>query len=129
MSKAFVSSGRSTLIALAVACAFCVLLGRLFYLHVWDQAELLEFVEGNRKMVKVVEARRGNIVDARGNLLATTRTTYNIGVDPQSIRDTDLEKLPELSRILGVPLNEIEAKLAQKTRKVSADSKEIRLIR
>ncbi|MDQ8208841.1 penicillin-binding protein 2 [Coraliomargarita sp. SDUM461003] len=129
MSKAFVSSGRSTLIALAVACAFCVLLGRLFYLHVWDQAELLEFVEGNRKMVKVVEARRGNIVDTRGNLLATTRTTYNIGVDPQSIRDTDLEKLPELARILGVPLNEIEAKLAQKTRKVSADSKEIRLIR
>jgi cell division protein FtsI (penicillin-binding protein 3)/stage V sporulation protein D (sporulation-specific penicillin-binding protein) len=129
MSKAFVSSGRSSLIALAVACAFCVLLGRLFYLHVWDQAELLEFVEGNRKMINVVEARRGNIVDTRGNLLVTTRTTYNIGVDPQAVRESDLEKLPELARVLGKPLAEIEEKLEQKTRKVSDDSKEVRLIR
>ncbi|MDQ8194600.1 penicillin-binding protein 2 [Coraliomargarita sp. SDUM461004] len=129
MSKAFVSSGRSSLISLAVACAFCVLLGRLFYLHVWDQDTLLEYVEGNRKMVNVVEARRGNIVDTRGNLLATTRTSYNIGVDPQAVLDSDLEKLPELARILGKPLSEIEEKIARKTRKVSEDSKEVRLIR
>ncbi|WPJ95285.1 penicillin-binding protein 2 [Coraliomargarita algicola] len=129
MSKAFVSSGRSLLIALAVACAFCVLLGRLFYLHVWDQAELLEFVEGNRKMINVVEARRGNIVDTRGNLLATTRTTYNIGVDPQAIRESDLDKLPQLAQILATPLAEIEEKIDRKTRKVSEDSKEVRLIR
>jgi cell division protein FtsI/penicillin-binding protein 2 len=106
-----------------------VLLGRLFYLHVWDRDELLQFVEGNRKMVNVVEARRGNIVDTRGNLLATTRTTYNIGVDPQSFREADRVKLPELARILGQPLEEIEAKIDRKTRKVSEDSPEVRLIR
>jgi cell division protein FtsI (penicillin-binding protein 3)/stage V sporulation protein D (sporulation-specific penicillin-binding protein) len=129
MSKAFVSSGRSSLISLAVACAFCVLLGRLFYLHVWNQAALLEHVEGNRKMVNVVEARRGNIVDTRGNLLATTRTTYNIGLDPQAFRESDRVKLVELAGILGKPLSEIEAKLDRKTRKVSKDTKEVRLIR
>ncbi|MGZ0654324.1 peptidoglycan D,D-transpeptidase FtsI family protein [Coraliomargarita sp. W4R53] len=129
MSKAFVSSGRSSLISFAVACAFCVLLGRLFYLHVWNQDALLEFVEGNRRMVNVVEARRGNIVDTRGNLLATTRTTYNIGVDPQAMRDSDLAKLPELARILGKPLVELEEKIDRKTRKVSEDTKEVRLIR
>lgn len=129
MSKAFVSSGRSTLISLAVACAFCVLLGRLFYLHVWNQEVLRQHVEGNRKMVNVIEARRGNIVDARGNLLATTRTSYNIGVDPQAFHPDDLEKLPELARILRVPLEEIEAKIDGKTRRVSEDSKEVRLIR
>jgi cell division protein FtsI (penicillin-binding protein 3)/stage V sporulation protein D (sporulation-specific penicillin-binding protein) len=129
MSKAFVSSGRSSLISFAVACAFCVLLGRLFYLHVWEQATLREHVEGNRKMVNVVEARRGNIVDARGNLLATTRTSYNIGVDPQAFREEDRPKLPELARILGEPLESIEAKIDRKTRKVSDESKEVRLIR
>jgi cell division protein FtsI (penicillin-binding protein 3)/stage V sporulation protein D (sporulation-specific penicillin-binding protein) len=129
MSKAFVSSGRSTLISFAVACAFCVLLGRLFYLHVWDQAALREYVEGNRKMVNVVEARRGNIVDTRGNLLATTRTTYNIGVDPQSFLESDRDKLPELARILGKPLEEIESKIDRKTRRISEDSPEVRLIR
>lgn len=129
MSKAFVSSGRSSLITFAVACAFCVLLGRLFYLHVWNQEALLAFVEGNRKMVNVVEARRGNIVDTQGNLLATTRTTYNIGVDPQTFKESDREKLPKLARILGKPLDELEARIDQKTRKVSAESKEVRLIR
>ena len=123
------SSGRSSLISLTVACAFCVLLGRLFYLHVWNQAALLEHVEGNRKMVNVVEARRGNIVDTRGNLLATTRTTYNIGLDPQAFRESDRVKLVELAGILGKPLSEIKAKLDRKTRKVSKDTKEVRLIR
>lgn len=115
MSKAFVSNGRSSLISLAVACAFCVLLGRLFYLHVWNQAALLEHVEGNRKMVNVVEARRGNIVDTRGNLLATTRTTYNIGVDPQAFRESDRVKLADLARILQIPQQELEAKIDRKT--------------
>lgn len=101
MSKAFVSSGRSSLVSVAVACAFCVLLGRLFYLHIWHSDELLEHVEGNRKMVNVVEARRGNVVDTRGNLLATTHTTYNIGVDPQSFREQDYEKLPSLPKFLA----------------------------
>jgi cell division protein FtsI (penicillin-binding protein 3)/stage V sporulation protein D (sporulation-specific penicillin-binding protein) len=128
MSKAFVSTGRSALVILAVAFAFSVLLGRLFYLHVWEQDALREHVEGNRKMVNVVEARRGNIVDARGNLLATTRTSYNIGVDPQSFKETDFGKLPELARILGKPLEEIEALVHRKTRKVS-EGKEVRLIR
>lgn len=129
MSKAFVSSGRSALVSIAVACAFSVLLGRLFYLHVWKQEALLEYVEGNRKMVNIVEARRGNIVDTRGNLLATTRTSYNIGVDPQAFRESDREKLPELARILGKPLEEIEALIDRKTRRVSDESKEVRLIR
>jgi len=129
MSKAFVSSGRSALISFAVACAFCVLLGRLFYLHVWNHEVLLEQVLGNRKMVNVVEARRGNIVDTRGNLLATTRTSYNIGVDPQAVSESDFEKLPELARILGQPLADIEEAISRKTRKVSQDSKEVRLIR
>ncbi len=129
MSKAFVSSGRSSLISLAVACAFCVLLGRLFYLHVWNQVELLEHVEGNRKMVNVVEARRGNIVDTRGNLLATTRSTYNIGVDPHAFSESDREKLVDLARILGKPLPELEAKIDRKTRKVSNETKQVRLVR
>ena len=84
MSRAFVSRGRALLVSGLVAFAFCVLFIRLFELHIVDRESLQEHVQSNRKMVNVVDARRGNIVDAKGNLLATTRTTYNIGVDPQS---------------------------------------------
>lgn len=129
MSKAFVSSARASLVSCAVAFAFCVLLGRLFYLHVWEHEELLEHVTSNRKMINVVEARRGNIVDARGNLLATTRGAYNLGVDPQSIREEDLDKLPQLAQILGQPLEELQNKVNAKVRKGGEHAKEVRLIR
>ena len=129
MSKAFVSSGRSSLICFVVACAFCVLAGRLFYLHVWHQEALLAYVDGNRKMINPVEARRGNIVDTRGNLLATTRTSYNIGVDPQAFQDEGREKLPELAQLLGKPLSEIEAKIDRKVRRASDGSDDVRPIR
>jgi cell division protein FtsI/penicillin-binding protein 2 len=114
---------------MAVAFAFCVLLGRLFYLHVWDQENLLQYLEGNRKTFNLIEARRGNIVDARGNLLAVTRTSYNIGVDPQSVHEADREKLPQLARLIGKPVEEIEAALDTKYQIGGANSKEARLIR
>lgn len=129
MSKAFVSSARSTIVSAAVALAFCVLLGRLFYLHIWTQEDLLAHVEGNRKTINLIESQRGNIVDARGNLLAVTRTSYNIGVDPQSVREEDRDKLPELARIIGKPIAEVEAAFDTKTRTGGAHSMEVRLIR
>ncbi|MDP4610755.1 MAG: penicillin-binding protein 2 [Opitutales bacterium] len=129
MSKAFVSSYRASLVSCAVAFAFCVLLGRLFYLHVWEQEALMEHVMTNRKMVNVVEARRGSIVDSRGNLLATTRTAYDIGVDPQSFREEDRVKLDDLAKLLGQPLADIETAIDTKTGKGGEHSKEVRLIR
>jgi len=129
MSKAFVSSYRASLVSCAVAFAFCILLGRLFYLHVWEQEQLLEHVANNRKMVKVVEARRGNIVDSRGNLLATTRTAYDIGVDPQAFREEDRGQLIELAEVLGKPLKDLEYSVSTKTRKGTGHAKEVRLIR
>ncbi|MGB0743938.1 MAG: peptidoglycan D,D-transpeptidase FtsI family protein, partial [Opitutales bacterium] len=129
MSKAFVSASRSSIVSLLVAFAFCVLLGRLFYLHIWEQEELLEHVEGNRKTINLIEAQRGNIVDTRGNLLAVTRTSYNIGVDPQSIREEDREKLHELAQLIGRPLPEVERVFDTKTRPGGQHSKEVRLIR
>ena len=129
MSKAFVSTARAALVSTAVAFAFCVLIGRLFYLHVWEQKELQALVESNRKMVQVVEARRGNVVDNRGNLLATTHTRIDLGVDPQSVREADHEKLPELAKLIGKPLADIEKTIATKTRKGSGRAQEVSLIK
>ncbi|MFT4901683.1 MAG: cell division protein FtsI/penicillin-binding protein 2 [Lentimonas sp.] len=129
MSKAFVSSARASLVSCAVAFAFCVLFGRLFYLHVWEHEALLEHVTSNRKMVNVVEARRGNIVDTRGNLLATTRAAYDLGVDPQSVSDPDLDKLSALAQLLGLPLEGIQHAIDTKVRKGEEHAQEVRLIR
>jgi cell division protein FtsI (penicillin-binding protein 3)/stage V sporulation protein D (sporulation-specific penicillin-binding protein) len=129
MSKAFVSTARASIISVAVAFAFCVLLGRLFYLHVLEHQELLQHVQENRKMVNVIEARRGNIVDTQGNLLAVTRTSYDIGVDPQVVRESDRDKLPLLAELLNRSLEDVEAAFGAKTRLRGKESKEVSLIR
>lgn len=129
MSKAFVSTARAALVSSAVAFAFCVLIGRLFYLHVWEQEALLEHVESNRKMVQIVEARRGNVVDNRGNLLATTHTTIDLGVDPQSVRETDRGKFTELANLIDQPLEKVIRAIETKTRKGSDHAQAVSLIK
>jgi len=129
MSRAFVSGPRASLVCGAVVFAFCLLLGRLFYLHVVEQESLSAHVKDNRRMINVVEARRGNVIDARGNLLATTRTTYNIGVDPQAVREADRSKLPELAKRIGAPLEAIEKAFDTKIRKGSEHAREVKLVR
>ncbi|MGK0176981.1 MAG: cell division protein FtsI (penicillin-binding protein 3) [Lentimonas sp.] len=129
MSKAFVSTARLSLVLTAIGFAFCVLIGRLFFLHVWQHEELLEHVQNNRKMVQVVEARRGDIVDSRGNLMATMHTRIDLGVDPQVVREEDRSRLDALAELIGQPLVEIEQAFDTKTRKSSEHRKAVNLIR
>ena len=129
MSKAFVSTARAALVSSAVAFAFCVLIGRLFYLHVWEQEALLEHVESNRRMVQIIEARRGNVVDNRGNLLATTHTRIDLGVDPQSVRETDREKFTELANLIDQPLEKVIRAIETKTRRGSDHAQAVSLIK
>lgn len=129
MSKAFVSTARLSLVLTAIGFAFCVLIGRLFYLHVWQHEELLGHVQSNRKMVQVIKARRGDIVDSRGNLLATMHTRIDLGVDPQVVDEEDRPKLALLAELIDRPLIEIERIFNTKTRKSSKNSREVNLVR
>lgn len=129
MSKAFVSSARARLVLVTIAFAFCVLLARLFYLHVWEQAALRKHVENNRKVVQVIQSRRGNVVDHRGNLLATTHTRIDLGVDPQSVCEDDRNKLPALAALIGQPLAKIKQAIDTKTRKSTERAKQVSLIK
>ena len=129
MSKAFVSSARATLVCVTIAFAFNVLIARLFYLHVWEQDALRTYVESNRKVVQVVKSRRGNIVDQRGNLLATTHTRIDLGVDPQSVRAQDRNKLPALAALIGRSLADVERAFDSKTRIGIERAKQVSLIK
>ena len=128
MSKAFVCNQRATIVFAAIALSFAVLLGRLVYLHTWDHTDLLKQIESSRRMVKVLKARRGNVVDCQGNLLATSHTTVNIGVDPQVVLEADSAKLKDLAKLLGRPIAGIEQAVSTKT-KLRADSGDSYLIR
>src|SRR5690625_3439853 len=108
MGPAFTSSFRLGLLCLVVLAAFGGIGTRLYMLHVVEAGELSTIIEQNRQQIVVNPARRGNIIDSKGNILATTRSEIVLGVDPQVIREEDREKWPELAKLTGVPLAEIE---------------------
>ncbi|MGE9292962.1 MAG: peptidoglycan D,D-transpeptidase FtsI family protein, partial [Puniceicoccales bacterium] len=119
MNRSFVSSFRFILIVVGIVACFAVVFSRLFYLQVIDQDKLSRIVESNRKTFQVISARRGDIVDARGELLATTHEVYQVGVDPHAIKEEDYEKISALASILRVSESEIREKFDTRMREVN----------
>jgi len=116
MSKGFTTNYRIALLASLVLTMFAGLEVRLVWLHVVDRDELLRSVGEARRQLIVDNARRGDILDVNGALLATSRSIIVLGVDPQSVRSEDHAKLSELATLLGMPLSDLERICATKTR-------------
>ena len=86
MSKGFASNYRIVLLSFGVLASFgCVGL-RLLDLHVIDREKLVGFVDRARRQIIVSTAKRGDILDTRGDTLATSRSLIVLGVDPQALR-------------------------------------------
>ncbi len=120
MSKGFTSSYRIALLASLVLAMFAGVEARLVWLHVIDRDELLRSVNEARRQLIADYARRGDIVDDHGALLATSRSVVVLGVDPQFVRVEDRSKWPALASLIGIPLSELERICTTKTRSPSA---------
>src|ERR1700678_1046786 len=120
MSKGFTSSYRIALLASVVVAMFAGVEARLVWLHVIDRDELLRSVNEARRQLISDCARRGDIVDDHGALLATSRSVVVLGVDPQFVRREDAGKLAQLASLIGVPLQDVERICATKTRSTGA---------
>jgi len=103
-SAIFISRGRLAFVVTVLACVFCAVLARLYYLHIERSDRSVEAVDKARKLFDKIAARRGDIVDAKGNLLATSRPVITLGVDPERVPQdakTD-EKIRHIADILGM---------------------------
>ncbi len=130
MSRTFISPFRYIALASVIVVVFGVVLGRLVYLHVWEQERLGRIVERNRQKFEVLEASRGTILDAKGNLLATTREVIELGVDPQMIKPEDLDQINALARLIQKTPAEVQAIFSNKAIQVEGpDGEEMRLVR
>ncbi len=124
MSKGFAANPRMTLLAAGVLGCFVAVAVRLVSLHVVDRDELLKFVEKARNQITVEQARRGAILDARGNVLAISRSEVTLAVDPWAAveyleadrnparrerkRAEEQAKRAQLAAILGLPAAEVD---------------------
>ncbi len=120
MSKGFASSYRIVLLAAVIVGGYAGLGARLVFLHVVDRDELVRVVDKARRQIIVEHARRGDILDDKGNILATSRSLLVLGVDPQSLRKEDEKKWPRLAELIGMPLPELRRIFTTKTRPVAA---------
>lgn len=122
MSKGFASSYRIILLAVGIVACFGGVGVRLVYLHVIDRDELVRSIERARWQIIPETARRGDILDDRGNILATSRSMIILGVDPQVLRKEDEAKWPELAQLIGMPLGELSRIFTTKTRPSDASA-------
>jgi cell division protein FtsI (penicillin-binding protein 3) len=116
MSKGFTSSYRIALLASLVIAMFASVEARLVWLHIIDRDELLRSVNEARRQLIADYARRGDIVDDHGALLATSRSVVVLGVDPQFVRSEDRAKWPQLASLIGIPLADLARICTTKTR-------------
>lgn len=123
MSKGF-ANRRLTLLSLGVVACFMVVGVRLVFLQVVDRDELLRFVDKARRQIVIEHARRGTILDARGNLLATSRSEMTVAVDAWALDEfLRIDKNPakrarraaeeqakrvQLAALLKLPVTEVE---------------------
>lgn len=127
MSKGFASSFRLVLLATAVLLCFASVGVRLVHLHVLDREQLVSYVDRARKSVIKEQARRGDILDVRGDVLATSRTVIQLGVDPHMLRDEDREQWPQLAALIDLPLEDLIG-VFNRTERVT-ESGDTRLVR
>ena len=116
MSKGFASSHRTGLLAITLLACFAAVGLRLVWLHVIDRDELLRSAVKVRRQLIPEVARRGDILDARGALLATSRSLVVLGADPSALREKDEKKWAQLAALIGMPLPELQKILTTKFR-------------
>ncbi|MEM0964690.1 MAG: penicillin-binding protein 2 [Verrucomicrobiota bacterium] len=113
----FIGGFRYGLILIAIFACFGAIFFRLLHLQVFESDRYVAFAEESRDRYDRLVAARGPIVDRAGNLLASTRTVIELGVDPQALVREDFTKVGDLASILGVPQDEIRRAFEKRERK------------
>ena len=121
-SRGYASNYRLVLLAVAVLASFGAVGFRLVHLHVLDRDKLVSYVDRARRSIIIDHARRGDILDARGDVLATSRSIIVLGVDPQVLEAADQAKWPKLAELVGLPYAELERIFTTKVRQDGEDS-------
>ncbi|MBT6380960.1 MAG: hypothetical protein HOJ89_12170, partial [Opitutales bacterium] len=125
MAKGFAPRIRFWMLALCILAGYGAIGYRLVELHVIDGPGRVSEIQNSRYRVIPLNSRRGDIFsyDLNGGreLFATSQTFLEVGVDPVSLKESDLAKLPQLSRVLGLQLALVEKVFAAKNGRFTGD--------
>jgi cell division protein FtsI (penicillin-binding protein 3)/stage V sporulation protein D (sporulation-specific penicillin-binding protein) len=103
-----------------IITGFLLLCGRLYFLQVLEAGEIAAEVASVRKRLVKLEAKRGDILDRNGNLLAGTRSRILLGVDPHVVDSENTDKLAMLAGILDMDFREL-SELVSRTERIDSE--------
>ncbi|WP_127130859.1 penicillin-binding protein 2 [Georgenia sp. SYP-B2076] len=92
--------GRRQLALVAVLTLLLVFGGRLVYVQALQGPELAEQAREDRTRTSLIRAARGDILDADGEVLATSVERFNVGVNQNLVRNYKRVD-PETKKVLG----------------------------
>jgi cell division protein FtsI/penicillin-binding protein 2 len=112
-ARGFAHNYRLYLVAAAVVVCFGTVAHRLVDLHVVEREHYLAQIQETRHRVVVEPARRGDILDTSGDLLATSQTDITLAVDPWALPEKiEALKLPGRQQRFEAEQRELRAQLA-----------------
>ena len=116
---------RALYVSMGVCLVFLYLVSRLTYIMIYKSKEYKSMAQGQWNSQVTVEARRGDIVDRNGSILATSIDVYRVDLDLEALdsyieeedddeitREYVINKLAEAS---GLTTEEVSQKLERKT--------------
>ncbi|MGH8060796.1 MAG: peptidoglycan D,D-transpeptidase FtsI family protein [Pseudoxanthomonas sp.] len=108
--------GRVTLVVCALALCSVSLIGRAAYVQLVNSDFYQR--EGNERFIRNIEipTSRGMITDRNGEPVAMSSPVESIWCDPQELLKTP-DRLPELARALGEPLDTLTSRVSQRAEK------------
>lgn len=100
--------GRIRVLAVAIGIALAAIVARLWYLQVVKAPDLA--LQSESQQVRIVRkvAARGDILDAKGRMLAGSRSHFVVSVIPAELRSHP-EKLARLARMIGASTADLAA--------------------
>ncbi len=104
--------GRRDAFLIIIGAVFLVMIGQLFNLQVLSGERYLSLSEENYMRITPIPAPRGNIFDANGETLVTSRPSFSAFywyLDAERAEET----LPRLCSILGIDLSEAEKQVSK----------------
>jgi penicillin-binding protein 2 len=84
-----------------LSAAFLILAAYLAYMQIWRADYYGSLSEKNRIRILYLEAPRGRILDRRGQVMASSRLSFNCSVVPREARKTIAQSCRVVAEILG----------------------------
>ena len=105
---------RIKVLFLIILLLFILIIGRVFYIQVFDYKKLSEYASDLWSRDLPIEANRGLILDRNGVVLADNLTTTSLVLIPNQIKDKETTTT-QLAEILGVTYEDMEEHVYKNT--------------